>query len=281
MTEGFSDDAAGYISGSLLDAGSDSTASTLYGFILAMLIRPDIQKRGQEEVDRVVGQDRLPTMEDYDQLPFIRCCIKETLRWMPTVVLGVPHNVTKDDSYLGYQIPKDSTIINNVWSVLGRFSAPQSPRLIVPTRAIHMDETRSPEPRLFNPDRFKDIPSTLYQSVIGDVAKRDNFVFGAGRRLCQGIHIAERSLFLAISRFFWGFNFLPVKDEHGNPVQYDAEDLVGGITVQPADFPAVIEARSKCRAEIIRKEAQESEKSLDPETLQWIKVPEGMVFNNE
>ncbi|KAJ4213019.1 hypothetical protein NW759_011280 [Fusarium solani] len=262
LTEGFSDDAAGYISGSLLDAGSDSTASTLYGFILAMLIWPDIQKRGQEEVDRVVGQDRLPTMEDYDQLPFIRCCIKETLRWMPTVVLGVPHNVTKDDSYLGYQIPKDSTIINNVW-------------------AIHMDETRSPEPRVFNPDRFKDIPSTLYQSVIGDVAKRDNFVFGAGRRLCQGIHIAERSLFLAISRFFWGFNFLPVKDEHGNSVQYDAEDLVGGITVQPADFPAVIEARSKRRAEIIRKEAQESEKSLDPETLQWIKVPEGMVFNNE
>lgn len=115
MTEGFSDDAAGYISGSLLDAGSDSTASTLYGFILAILIRPDVQKRGQEEVDRVVGQDRLPTMEDYDQLPFVRCCIKETLRWMPTVVLGVPHNVTKDDSYLGYQIPKDSTIINNVW----------------------------------------------------------------------------------------------------------------------------------------------------------------------
>lgn len=115
LNEGFSDDAAGYISGSLLDAGSDSTASTLYGFILAMLIWPEVQRRGQEEVDRVVGQDRLPTMEDYDQLPFIRCCIKETLRWMPTVVLGVPHNVTKDDSYLGYQIPKDSSIINNVW----------------------------------------------------------------------------------------------------------------------------------------------------------------------
>ncbi|RSM07410.1 hypothetical protein CEP52_005265 [Fusarium oligoseptatum] len=237
LTEGFSDDAAGYISGSLLDAGSDSTASTLYGFILAMLIWPEVQKRGQEEVDRVVGQDRLPTMEDYDQLPFY-------------------------DSYQGYQIPKNSSIINNVW-------------------AIHMDETRSPEPRVFNPDRFKDIPSTLYQSVIGDVAKRDNFVFGAGRRLCQGIHIAERSLFLAISRFFWGFNFSAAKDEHGNPVQYDAEDLVGGITVQPADFPAVIEARSKRRADIIREEAQESEKSLDPETLQWIKVPEGMVFDNE
>ncbi|KAH7134296.1 cytochrome P450 [Dactylonectria macrodidyma] len=262
LAEKFSDDAAGYMSGSLLEAGSDTTASTLYGFILAMLIWPEIQKRGQDEVDRVVGPDRLPTMEDYDQLPYIRCCIKESLRWMPTVVLGVPHSVIRDDDYLGYHIPQGATVINNVWS-------------------IHMDETRSPEPRVFNPDRFKDDNSTLYQSAVGDVSKRDNFVFGAGRRLCQGIHIAERSLFLGISRFLWGLNFSPAKDEHGSPVKYDAEDLVGGITIQPADFPAIIKPRSPYKASIIRKEAENCEKLLHAETLQWLKVPEGMALKTD
>ncbi|KAF4461531.1 cytochrome p450 monooxygenase [Fusarium albosuccineum] len=262
LTDGFSDDAAGYISGSLLDAGSDSTASTLYGFVQAMLLWPDVQRRGQEEVDRVVGQHRLPTMEDYDQLPFVRCCIKETLRWMPTVVLGVPHAVIKDDNYLGYNIPKGSTIINNVWT-------------------IHMDETRCPEPRVFNPDRYKDVDSTLYQSVIGDVSKRENFVFGAGRRLCQGVHIAERSLFLAISRFFWAFDLSPAKDKYGNPIKYDPEDIVGGLTVQPADFPALVQPRSQHRAAVVRKEAEECQRYLDPETLQWLRVPEGMVFDTE
>jgi len=111
----FSDDAAGYISGSLLEAGSDTTAATLYGFIQAMLVWPEIQKKAQEEMDRVVGSERLPTIEDYPNLPYIRCCIKESVRWMPTVVLGVPHAALKEDTYMSYTIPKGATIINNVW----------------------------------------------------------------------------------------------------------------------------------------------------------------------
>lgn len=113
--ENFSDDAAGYISGSLLEAGSDTTAATLYGFIQAMLVWPEVQRKAQEEIDRVVGQDRLPTIDDYPNLPYIRCCIKESIRWMPTVILGVPHAALKDDSYMGYRIPQGATVINNVW----------------------------------------------------------------------------------------------------------------------------------------------------------------------
>lgn len=74
-----------------------------------------MQTRVQEEIDRVVGPDRLPTIDDYENLPFVRCCIKESLRWMPTVFLGVPHSVIKDDTYKGYTIPKGASVINNVW----------------------------------------------------------------------------------------------------------------------------------------------------------------------
>lgn len=114
-TEGFSDDAAGYIAGSLLEAGSETTASILYGFVQALLVWPEVQKKAQEEIDRVVGDERLPEMEDYAQMPYIRCCIKESLRWMPVVILGVPHAVIKDDVYNGYAIPKGAKVVNNVW----------------------------------------------------------------------------------------------------------------------------------------------------------------------
>lgn len=87
----------------------------MYAFIQAMMVFPEVQKKAQEEIDRVVGPDRLPNVDDYPNLDYIRCCVKETLRWMPTVIMGVPHAVTKDDEYNGWKIPKGATIINNVW----------------------------------------------------------------------------------------------------------------------------------------------------------------------
>lgn len=91
----FSDEQAAYISGTLLEAGSDTTSNTLYGFVQAMLLFPDVQRKAQEQIDKVVGPDRLPSMEDEDFLPYIRGCVKETLRWMPTTILGaVPHATT-------------------------------------------------------------------------------------------------------------------------------------------------------------------------------------------
>ena len=142
-----------------------------------------------------------------------------------------------------------------------------------------MNDKRSAAPRVFNPDRFKDDHTSLYQSAVGDTTKRDNFVFGAGRRMCQGIHIAERSLFLGISRFMWAFHFLPAEDATGRPYQYDIEDLVGGITVQPSKYPAKIEVRSQEKARIIRDAAKECQALLDPVTQQWKRVPEGMLFS--
>jgi cytochrome P450 len=98
-----------------LEAGSDTTSGILTGFIQAMLVFPEVLEKSQEEIDRVIGPDRMPTMDDIPDLPYIRACVKESLRWMPTVILGVPHAVLKEDFYMGYRIPEGATIINNVW----------------------------------------------------------------------------------------------------------------------------------------------------------------------
>lgn len=80
-----------------------------------MMMFPEIQKTAQEHIDRVVGPNRLPTLDDATDLQYIRAIVKETIRWMPTVILGVPHSNTQEDYYQGYRIPEGSTILSNVW----------------------------------------------------------------------------------------------------------------------------------------------------------------------
>ncbi|KAK5211277.1 hypothetical protein LTR47_008000 [Exophiala xenobiotica] len=255
-SDGFSDDQAAYIAGTLLEAGSDTTSSTLYAFVQAMLLYPEVQRKAQAEIDRVVG-DRLPTMEDEPELQYIRGCIKETLRWMPTTILGaVPHAVNKEDEYLGYRIPKGAGVLNNVW-------------------AIHMDPKRHPDPRTFEPSRYADDLQSLSDSATNpDGTKRDQFTFGAGRRICQGIHVAERSLFLGMSRILWAFDIKPAKDSVGRDILPDPDKLTQGFVCMPEPFQASIKPRSQARAKVVEKEWLEAEKEvLDPETKQWLKTP--------
>ncbi|KAF3003711.1 hypothetical protein E8E13_009112 [Curvularia kusanoi] len=256
--EGFSDALAGYTSGSLLEAGSDTTAATLVGFIQAMVLFPDVVKAAQEELDRVCG-DRFPTLEDEPNLPYIRGCVKESMRWMPTDILGVPHAVIRDDEYMGYTIPKGAGVMWNVW-------------------AVHMDPKRHPDPRRFDPARYINDTQTAAEAANNpDASKRDHFVFGAGRRLCQGMHIGERSLFLAMSRLLWAFDFHKVVGADGKEVVPDANDLTEGLFVLPKAFPAKIVPRDIERVKTIKSEWNKMEDLLDS-TLQWKTLPEGMIW---
>lgn len=248
------DDDVGYLAGSLLEVGSDTTSGVIIGFIQAMMLFPSVQEKAQEEVDRVVGADRLPTIDD--DLPYIRSCVKESIRWMPIAILGIQHSVIQDDHYMGYRVPAGANIITDVW-------------------ALHMDPERNPNPGEFNPDRFENDPRTEFETVNGEATKRNNYVFGSGRRMCKGMHIAERSLFLTLSRIIWAFN---ISSPPGKPLP-DADDIVGGLVVQPADFEAVIKPRSEMKASLVKEIWSGCEESLlDRETKQWRRVPEGMKF---
>ncbi len=105
---------AGYAAGTALEGGSDTTSTELVAFVQALLLYPEVQKEGQEQVDRVCG-DKLPELEDEPSLQYVRACSKETLRWFPTAALGIPHSVIQDDEYMGYKIPKGASVICNIW----------------------------------------------------------------------------------------------------------------------------------------------------------------------
>ncbi|KAF1965437.1 cytochrome P450 [Bimuria novae-zelandiae CBS 107.79] len=237
--EKFSDDFAAYIGGSLLQAGSEATASILVGFVQAMVIFPDVAKAAQAELDRVCG-DRMPGLNDFPNLP-----------------------VTQDDMYMGYHIPKSSTIIMNVW-------------------AVHNDPQRHPDPRRFDPMRYIDDHQTSIEAANNpEATKRDHFVLVAGRRRCQGMHITDRSIFLAISRLLWAFNFHRAVDRETSEVIIpDINDMADGIMMLPKSFPADIRPRSASKAEYVKQEWSQMLKMLD-EQRQWKEIPEGFIWKEE
>lgn len=266
--DGFDDDLAGYTTGVLHEGGSDTSSATLTAFIQAVILHPEVQLRAREELDRVCG-DRLPTMDDEQNLPYTRACVKEILRWDAIVRQGLPHAVIKDDVYQGYTIPKGASIILNIWT-------------------INRDPSRYENPSVYDPSRFLGDTTTAAESAQSpDVSKRDHFTFGAGRRICPGIHVAEPTLFLSISRLLWGFEFSKAKrmtttedgKELWEEVTPDPENVVNGLLAHPVPFPARITPRSERHAEIIRNAWEACQEFLD-EKGQWKKVPEGMMMSS-
>jgi cytochrome P450 len=112
---GINDLEAAYTCGGLIEAGSETTATTINNWMLAMVLFPETAKKAQEEIDRVIGSERLPQFSDQENLPYIRAMIKEVLRWRPVNKFGMQHATSEDDWYEGHFIPRGSTAILNWW----------------------------------------------------------------------------------------------------------------------------------------------------------------------
>lgn len=91
--------------------------SSLSALFLALASNPDVQRKAQEELDSVIGSDRLPTLADQDNLPYIAAIAKEIGRWHPVAPLGFTHVTSRDDEYDGYFIPKGTYVMANSWCV--------------------------------------------------------------------------------------------------------------------------------------------------------------------
>lgn len=70
-----------------------------------------MQRKAQEEIDRVIGAQRVPNFDDREKLPYVEAVWKESLRWTTIGQVGIPHSVEQDDEINGYTIPKGAMII--------------------------------------------------------------------------------------------------------------------------------------------------------------------------
>lgn len=96
-------------------ADGKQTVCSIETFLLAMTIYPEMQRKAQDEIDRVLGAGRHPKVADRASLPYIDAVVKEVLRWHPVAPMGIPHMSIGDDICEGYFIPKGSLVMPNIW----------------------------------------------------------------------------------------------------------------------------------------------------------------------
>ena len=213
-----------YIIGVLLEGGLETTTSFLEFFTMASVLHSESVRKVQEELDSVVGKDRLPSFDDISNLPYVNAFIKEVYRWRPIVAMGIPHSPMKDDEYLGYHIPKGASIIENQW-------------------AINLDDESFQDPYGFMPERWLQHPNQQIST------------FGFGRRTCPGKKMGQNSMFIAIARILWAYNISHCYS-NGKKVPIDSLDTTNNIVSAPSPFEASFSIRSPAHQRIVEYEWQ-------------------------
>lgn len=138
-------------------------------------------------------------------------------------------------------------------------------------------------PRDFDPLRHPPgATSNEMYAINTDSTKRPHFTFGAGRRVCPGFHVAERGLFIAISRMLWGFELHRVCGADGQFEPIDRDAVTPGFIVRPEAHKLVqpisligkianeqtscdIRPRDPERARVIQQAWAEAQTQLDSE----------------
>ncbi|KAM6464182.1 cytochrome P450 2K4-like [Liasis olivaceus] len=166
----------------LFGAGTETTANTLCWAILLMMKYPDIQRKVQEEIAKVIG-DLQPRTEHRARMPYTDAVIHEVQRFADIFPTSLPHATSTDITFKGFFIPKGMHIIPLLSSVLH-------------------DESQWEKPHEFYPEHFLDSE--------GKFVKKDAFLpFSAGRRACAGENLAKTELFLFFTSLLQGFTFQP------------------------------------------------------------------------
>lgn len=183
-------------------ASAGETVLTL--LIEQILLQPEIQVKIHEEIDRIVGRDRIPTLDDRRNMPYTEACIREIMRYETLVPLSVPHRAMKHTTIGGYDIPEGTMV---------------SPNLVM----LHMDKEIWGDPENFRPERF---------IVDGQLclAKDKSLPFGAGKRLCAGETFARQTMFQVFAGFMQAFY---VTTADGLPLKKPAKRIQGIITTIP------------------------------------------------
>ncbi|KAJ8090311.1 hypothetical protein PM082_018907 [Marasmius tenuissimus] len=222
---GYTEQELMHTAGTMYETGTDTTYTALLSFVLAMTLFPEAQHKAQDEIDRVVGQGRLPEFRDRQSLVYVEAVLLEVQRWQPIAPAGVPHYIHVEDEYRGYRIPKNTTVIENIWAILH-------------------DEKMYPDPYAFKPERW--IKDGKINPAIRDITSG----FGFGRRICPGRYLAMFTMYITAASILAAFEISKAVDENGEVIEPKVE-FISNIQNRPVPFKCSIKPRSMIHEKLV------------------------------
>ncbi|XP_039168244.1 tyrosine N-monooxygenase [Eucalyptus grandis] len=169
----------------IMMAAVDNPSNAVEWAMAEMIYRPELLKKAKEEIDRVVGKERLVQESDIPQLNYIKACAREAFRLHPIAPFNVPHVALSDAVVAGYRIPKGSHIL------VSRMGLGRNPKVW-------------DEPLKFKPERH--IVSDAVEVVLTDPDLR-LISFSTGRRGCIAIQLGTTMTVMLLARLIQGFNW--------------------------------------------------------------------------
>nr|BCD33275.1 cytochrome P450 [Sesamum radiatum] len=207
-----SDDTVTGLLWDMISAGMDTTTITVEWAMAELVRNPRVQQKVQEELDRVVGSDRVMTEADIPNLPYLQCVTKECFRMHPPTPLMLPHKASTNVKIGGYDIPKGATVSVNVW-------------------ALARDPAVWKNPLEFRPERFQeediDMKGTDYRLL----------PFGSGRRICPGAQLAIYLVTSMLGHMLHHFTWTPPAGM--KPEEMDMMEQPGTVTYMRTPLQAV------------------------------------------
>lgn len=162
--------------------GSDTSPNAIEFAFAEVMNKPEVMRKAQDELDRVVGKDNIVEESHIHKLPYLHAIMKESLRLHPVLPLLIPHCPSETCTIGGFSVPKGARVFINVW-------------------AVHRDPSIWENPLEFKPERF-------LNSKFDYSGSDFNYLpFGSGRRICAGIAMAERMFLYFLATLLHSFDW--------------------------------------------------------------------------
>jgi cytochrome P450 len=162
--------------------GSDTSSNAIEFAFAEVMNKPEVMRKAQDELDRVVGKDNIVEESHIHKLPYLHAIMKESLRLHPVLPLLIPHCPSETCTIGGFSVPKGARVFINVW-------------------AVHRDPSIWENPLEFKPERF------LNSKFDYSGSDFNYFPFGSGRRICAGIAMAERMFLYFLAALLHSFDW--------------------------------------------------------------------------